>query len=115
MSHEVPTWRGPRVADVLPLAWERAGAGSVAFHSLSGYGFIWHSGRLKGSHALLARHVKGATLSINHGYSVRLIVPGFAGQDMVKQIDRIFVRGDDEAFNPDFRILSAAASTEGNS
>ena len=105
---EVPTWKGPRVTDVLALARERAGTKSVAFHSLSGYGFTWHRGRLDDSKALLATHVNGAPLSTNHGYPVRLIVPGYPGQNMVKQIDHIFVRHDGQEFNPDFKVVQAA-------
>ena len=48
--------------------------------------------------------MNGAVLSENHGFPVRLIVPGYPGENMVKQIDRIFVRGDAEDFNPDFRV-----------
>jgi DMSO/TMAO reductase YedYZ molybdopterin-dependent catalytic subunit len=77
----------------------------VAFHSLSGYGFTWHRRRLNAQAALLATHANGAPLSTNHGFPVRLIVPGYPGQNMVKQIDRIFVRGDSERFDPDFRIV----------
>ena len=102
---EVPLWKGPRIADVLALAGERAGTKSVAFHSLSGYGFTWHRGRLNDERAILATHVNGAPLSANHGFPVRLIVPGYPGQNMVKQIDRIFVRADGEEFHPDFRII----------
>ncbi len=109
---EVPTWSGPRIADVLALAGERAGAGAVSVRSLSGYGFTWHRRRLSHPRALLATHVNGAPLSTNHGYPVRLIVPGYPGQNMVKQIDRIFVRGDDEAFNPDFKIVSDSGFEE---
>lgn len=109
---EVPTWRGPRVADVLALARERAGAGSVSFHSLSGYGFTWHRRRLNNARALLATHVNGAPLSTNHGYPLRLIVPGYPGQNMIKQIDSIFVRGDEELFHPDFKVVSNPGSKE---
>lgn len=109
---EVPTWRGPRVADVLAMAKERANTGSVAFHSLSGYGLSWHRRRLNDENALLATHVNGAPLSTNHGFPVRLIVPGYPGQNMVKQIDRIFVRGDREEFHPDFKIISNPSQPE---
>jgi DMSO/TMAO reductase YedYZ molybdopterin-dependent catalytic subunit len=104
---EVPTWRGPRVADVLALAREREDTGFVAFRSLSGYGFTWHRHRLNEERAILATHVNGAPLSTNHGFPVRLIVPGYPGQNMVKQIDRMFVGMSREQFNPDFRIVSA--------
>jgi DMSO/TMAO reductase YedYZ molybdopterin-dependent catalytic subunit len=106
---ERPMWRGPRLRDVLALAGERPGTKSVAFHSLSGYGFTWHRRRLDDDRALLVTHVNGAPISENHGFPVRLIVPGYPGQNMVKQIDRIFVRGEAEAFAPDFSIVRAAA------
>ncbi|MGE3075072.1 MAG: molybdopterin-dependent oxidoreductase [Dehalococcoidia bacterium] len=109
---EVPAWRGPKVRDVLALAKERANTGSVAFHSLSGYGLTWHRRRLDDDKALLATHVNGAPLSTYHGYPVRLIVPGYPGQNMVKQIDRIFVRGDKEEFHVDFQIVSNPGQLE---
>jgi DMSO/TMAO reductase YedYZ molybdopterin-dependent catalytic subunit len=56
--------------------------------------------------------VNGAPLSTNHGFPVRLIVPGYPGQNLVKQIDRIFVRGDKETFHPDFKIVSALDTRE---
>ncbi|MFN8584898.1 MAG: molybdopterin-dependent oxidoreductase [Dehalococcoidia bacterium] len=100
-------WRGPRVRDVLALAEAREEARSVAFHSLSDYGVTWHRGRLDGDEALLATHANGAPLSENHGFPVRLIVPGYPGQSMVKQLDRIFVRLEAEEFHPDFRLVQA--------
>jgi DMSO/TMAO reductase YedYZ molybdopterin-dependent catalytic subunit len=109
---EVPTWRGPRVVDVLALARERQGTASVSFHSLSGYGLTWHRHRLNDPKALLATHVNGAPLSTYHGSPVRLIVPGYPGQNMVKQIDRIFVRNDKESFHPDFKIVSRPTDGE---
>jgi DMSO/TMAO reductase YedYZ molybdopterin-dependent catalytic subunit len=43
-------------------------------------------------------------LSENHGFPVRLIVPGYPGQNMVKQIDEITVSLAKEPFDPDFRL-----------
>jgi hypothetical protein len=100
----VPTWTGPRVRDVLSLAGFDVAAESVNFHSVSGYGFTWHINPLLGDDALLATHVNGAELSENHGFPVRLIVPGYPGQNMVKQLDRITVRMEKERFDPDLDI-----------
>jgi hypothetical protein len=99
-------WRGPRVRDVLALAQERRVAKSVAFHSLSGYGVTWHRNRLDVDDALLATHANGTPLSENHGYPVRLIVGGYPGQQMVKQLDRLFVRAEVEEFRPDFSLVA---------
>ena len=114
---ERPIWRGPRVADILALAGERSVSKSVAFQAIRNeggqqYGFTWHRRRLSDPRAILATHVNGAPLSTNHGFPLRLIVPGYPGQNMVKQVQRMFVRADDEAFDPDFRIVSAGAAEE---
>ncbi len=101
----VPTWSGPRVRDVLALVEPTAKPKSVAFHSLSNYGLTWHADPLMGDEALLATHVNGAPLSENHGFPVRLIVPGYPGQNMVKQLDSITLREEKEGFDPDFKLL----------
>jgi DMSO/TMAO reductase YedYZ molybdopterin-dependent catalytic subunit len=108
----VPTWSGPRVRDVLALAGADAGAKSVTFHSVTEYGWTWHMDPLMGDRALLATHVNGAPLSENHGFPVRLIVPGYPGQNMIKQLDSITVRREREAFQPDFRLAKAAEAGE---
>jgi DMSO/TMAO reductase YedYZ molybdopterin-dependent catalytic subunit len=102
-----PVWSGPRVRDVLALAGANDAARAVNFHSVSDYAFTWHRHRLAGDSAILATHVYGAPLSNNHGFPVRLIVPGYPGQNMVKQIDRITVQRDKERINPDFHLTSA--------
>ncbi len=104
----VPTWSGPLVRDVLQKASADANAQTVYFNSVSGYSLGWHRHRLDGDNAILATHVNGAPLSNNHGFPVRLIVPGYPGQDMVKQIDHIFVGMDDQKINPDFKLTSLA-------
>jgi DMSO/TMAO reductase YedYZ molybdopterin-dependent catalytic subunit len=99
----VAEWSGPRVREVLALAGLEA-AKSVNLHSLSDYSFTWHIDPLLGDKALLATHVNGAPISTNHGFPVRLILPGYPGQNMVKQIDRITVSRDKVGFDPDFRL-----------
>jgi hypothetical protein len=101
-----PTWTGPLVRDVLAVAGADQ-AKSVRFHSVSGYSFIWHAHRLMGDNALLATHVNGATLSNNHGFPVRLIVPGYPGQNMVKQIDVITVSRKKRRIDPKFDLTVA--------
>jgi DMSO/TMAO reductase YedYZ molybdopterin-dependent catalytic subunit len=101
----VPTWRGPRVRDLLALVGGDGGAPSVYFHSVTNYGVTWHAGRVTGDDAILATHVNGAPLSNNHGFPVRLIVPGYPGQSMVKQLDRVELRMLPVRFDPDFRLI----------
>lgn len=97
------TWTGPRLRDVLAMAGADPEHRAVDFRSVSGYSLPWHAERL-GDDALLATHVNGAPISMNHGFPVRLIVPGYPGQNMVKQLDRIDIRLDPIRFDPDFRL-----------
>ncbi len=101
-----PTWSGPLVRDVLARAGASAGAKGVNFHSLSDYSFTWALHRLRGDNAMIVTHVNGEPISNDHGFPARLIVPGYPGQNMVKQIDRITVLKDKEKFNPDFQLTS---------
>ena len=104
----VPTWSGPLVRDVLEMAGADGRAKTVYFNSVSGYSLGWHRHRLTGDRAILATHVNGAPLSDNHGFPVRLIVPGYPGQNMVKQIDHIFVGDGEQTIDPDFKLTSLA-------
>ncbi len=104
----VPEWSGPRLRDVLAVAGADGGARSIEFHSLTNYAVTWHRRRL-GDGALLATHVNGAPLSTNHGFPVRLIAPGYPGQNMVKQLDRITVRREGERIDPDFKLTGASS------
>ena len=106
----VPKWSGPLVRDVLAKANADPKAKTVYFNSVSGYSLGWHRHRVVGDNAMLATHVNGAPLSDNHGFPVRLIVPGYPGQNMVKQLDHIFVGKDGEKNNPDFHLTSLEGS-----
>ncbi len=107
----VPTWSGPLVRDVLTLAGADREAKTVYFNSVTGYSLGWHRKRVTGDDAMLATHVNGAPLSNNHGFPVRLIVPGYPGQNMVKQIDHIFVGLDDHEIDPDFKLISTGEAS----
>jgi DMSO/TMAO reductase YedYZ molybdopterin-dependent catalytic subunit len=74
-------------------------------HSVTDYGWTWHARPLMGDRALLATHVNGAPLSANHGFPVRLIVPGYPGQNMIKQIDKLTLRTERESVSPDFKVI----------
>ncbi len=100
----VPTWSGPRVRDVLALAGADPDAKSVYFHSVTNYALTWHIDPLMGDNAILATHVNGAELTENHGFPVRIIVPGYPGQNMVKQLDTMTVRMEKQEFDPDLSL-----------
>jgi DMSO/TMAO reductase YedYZ molybdopterin-dependent catalytic subunit len=107
----VPTWSGPLVRDVLARAAADPRARAVYFNSASGYSLGWHRHRLMGDNAILATHVNGSPLSDDHGFPVRLIVAGYPGQNMVKQIDHIFVGRDGVRVHPDFSLTAAEAGS----
>jgi hypothetical protein len=107
----VPTWSGPRVRDVLALAQPAETARGVDFHSVTNYGWTWPRERLLGDDAILATHVNGAPLSNDHGFPVRLIVPGYPGENMVKQIERITVMPHPSRFDPNLQLTARTAGT----
>jgi hypothetical protein len=86
-------WRGIRLLDLV----EQVGgnrSSQVTVHSLE-RGSAYSSSSLTGSqleHAVLATHLNGARLSLDHGYPVRLIAPDRAGVLQTKWLTRIDVR-----------------------
>lgn len=86
-------WRGPRLLDIV----ERAGGNAdsrVRFESLEQNGPFRHS-TLEGPQvraALLATHLNGQRLTIDHGYPLRLIAPDHPGVFNTKWLRRITVR-----------------------
>ncbi|MFL6164210.1 MAG: molybdopterin-dependent oxidoreductase [Jatrophihabitantaceae bacterium] len=86
-------WRGIRLLD---LVRQVGGDGSsrVTVHSLE-RGSAYSSSSLTGSQlaqAVLATHLNGSRLSLDHGYPVRLIAPDRAGVLQTKWLTRIEVR-----------------------
>jgi DMSO/TMAO reductase YedYZ molybdopterin-dependent catalytic subunit len=84
-------WRGVRLIDLV----RRAGGGpdsQVRVHSLEPFGF--NSSEIFGpqlSAALLATHLNGERLNIDHGYPLRLIAPNRAGVLNTKWLAKIEV------------------------
>jgi DMSO/TMAO reductase YedYZ molybdopterin-dependent catalytic subunit len=101
-------WTGYRFRDVLALAGAQGGAQSVGLKSATDYYVPWPLHRLKGDDALLATSVNGEPLVKDHGAPLRLIVPGYPGQDMVKQLVHITVNGAPATFSPDLDPRSQA-------
>ncbi len=85
-------WRGLRLLDVV----RRAGGGvdsRVQVVSLETRG-AYHDSVVEGpqvSHALLATHLNGQRLNLDHGYPLRLIAPNRAGVLNTKWLSRIVV------------------------
>ena len=86
-------WRGIRLLDLVRRVGGN-GSSRVTVHSLE-HGSAYSSSSLTGSQleqAVLATHLNGSRLSLDHGYPVRLIAPDRAGVLQTKWLTRIDVR-----------------------
>ncbi len=86
-------WAGPRLLDLVRRAGGSA-AGKIVVVSLEPAG-AYRASTISGPQlraALLATHLNGERLSIDHGYPVRLIAPDRAGVFNTKWVSRIEVR-----------------------
>jgi hypothetical protein len=87
----VRTWRGVPVAHVLDMAGIRDSATHVQVRSTSGYHWDHHLDNLRQSGALLVTHVDGVRLNDDHGFPLRLMLPGVTGQSNIKWVDGLIV------------------------
>ena len=85
-------WRGLRLLDVVVRAGGTAES-RIRVQSLE-KNWVFASSYVEGpqvSHALLATHLNGGRLDVDHGYPLRLIAPNRAGVLNTKWISRIEV------------------------
>ncbi|RDW92868.1 putative sulfite oxidase [Aspergillus mulundensis] len=116
-------WRGPRLRDVLRRAGVEQGRKGLhaAFSSfqVQCQEDKWFGGSVELERALdekadviLALEMNGAPLEPNHGYPVRVVLPGIAGARWVKWLDKITVQ-DEESTNfyqrRDYKVLPEEA------
>ena len=80
---------------------------------MTNYGVSWPAHRVLGDDALLATKVNGEDLIVEHGAPLRLIVPGYPGQNMVKQVVHIRADTNPIRFAPDLK-LTEALPTDGH-
>jgi DMSO/TMAO reductase YedYZ molybdopterin-dependent catalytic subunit len=71
--------------------------------SVPGASWIFTRGDLDDARAFLATRMNGIPLSPDHGFPVRLVVPGWYGCACIKWLDRIAVVPDDEPSTPHMR------------
>jgi hypothetical protein len=86
-------WRGPRLIDIVTRAGGDADS-RVEFESLEREG-AFRASVLAGpqvARALLATHLNGHRLTVDHGYPLRLIAPDHAGVLNTKWLQRITIR-----------------------
>jgi sulfite oxidase len=94
-------WSGVSLADVLGDAGVAEGAAHVAFEGLDavtrhgrtfGFGASISLGRALAGDVLLVDRMNGAPLPPEHGFPLRVVVPGYIGARSVKWLGRIVVQ-----------------------
>ncbi|MFG2882067.1 molybdopterin-dependent oxidoreductase [Streptomyces sp. NPDC048297] len=88
-------WSGLRLTDLAAMAG-LSGAGSVLVESIQPPGpftkVVLRGNQIHDPRALLALHVNGADLSLDHGYPARVIVPANPGVNNTKWVHRLTFR-----------------------
>ena len=91
-------WRGVRLADVLRRAGVRASAKEILFNgadvpigSMPDFQRSIPIARAWHPSTLLAYEMNGETLPIEHGFPLRVVVPGWAGDSWIKWVSSISV------------------------
>ncbi|HXU22652.1 MAG TPA: molybdopterin-dependent oxidoreductase, partial [Tepidiformaceae bacterium] len=82
-------WTGVAISELLDRTRPLSGAHSVTVTSVTGYNRRFSMAEARS--ALLALRVAGQLLTDEHGYPVRLVVPGHRGFDWVKWVTQITV------------------------
>ena len=100
-------WRGIPIEDVLALSTPKGSARRIAIagydqhervrrgYDERGCDWIFTEGQLREAGAFLATHMNGERINRDHGFPVRLIVPGWYGCTCVKWLDEITWTDDD--------------------
>lgn len=84
-------WQGPRLRDILLEAEIKSESLDVIFHAADGYTDSIPVERIMKGDVMLAHSMNGVALPMNHGYPIRIIVPGLYGIKNVKWITDIEV------------------------
>ncbi len=82
-------WKGVRLADLLRDAGVKPAAKRLVLTAADGYTDSFPMERALHPEVLLAYQLNGATLPKDHGFPVRLVVPGIFGMKNVKWITKI--------------------------
>ena len=90
-------WEGVSLMDLLQRAGIKSGATKVAFHAVDDYTDSIHLSKALEPTTLLAVRMNGVTLPQEHGFPVRMLVPGIYGMKHCKWLTRI------EVVNYDFQ------------
>lgn len=85
-------WQGVPIRHLLTAAGTSPDFGHVLIRSTSGYHWSHDRSRVLLEGALLVTHINGTQLSDDHGYPLRLMLPGVQGQQNIKWVDGLMVR-----------------------
>lgn len=88
-------WTGVRLSAILDMAGIKDGASEVVFFAEDGFSSSLEIADATMPDVILAYEMNGDTLPVDHGYPVRLVVPGKYGYKWVKWIVNIQVVGYD--------------------
>lgn len=118
-------WTGVALADVLRAAGAEGGAGHVAFAACDeiemegegrfDYGVSIPMAKAMSAEVLLAVAMNGEALAPEHGFPLRVVVPGFAGVRSAKWLRRVSVQDEPSATavqRRDYRLVPPSASQE---
>jgi DMSO/TMAO reductase YedYZ molybdopterin-dependent catalytic subunit len=114
-------WEGAQIADILALVDVDPGVGYVRITgfdtypdssstSVAGAAWVYLRSDLEGAGAFLATRMNDAELPANHGYPVRLIVPGWYGCCNIKWVKEIALV--DESEPATSQMLEFASRTQ---
>ncbi len=88
-------WEGVRLSDLLQRAGVKNGAIKIAFYAADDYSDSIPLAKALEADILLAVRMNGATLPQEHGFPVRMLVPGIYGMKHCKWLTRIEVNNQD--------------------
>jgi hypothetical protein len=88
-------WTGVKLKTILDIAHLKEEAMEVVFFGADGYSSSLTVSDATSPDVILAFEMNGETLPVDHGYPVRLVVPGKYGYKWVKWINHIHVVGFD--------------------
>jgi DMSO/TMAO reductase YedYZ molybdopterin-dependent catalytic subunit len=89
-------WRGVRMRDLLDASGLKGGAYEVKLSGADAYTDTFAIEKAMAEETLLVYQINGEPLPRNHGFPVRVVVPGLYGEKNVKWVTRIEVVTSDE-------------------
>ena len=120
----VADWAGTRVSEILDSVKVEKAASHVLISgfdrypdssstSLPGASWIFSVDELKASNAFFATAMNGSSLPKDHGFPVRLVVPGWYGCTCIKWVDEIQLLGEDAPTTSQMREFASRTMQQG--